>query len=299
MAIVVGGFVGLVNGWLVAYRGLEPFIVTLGMLALARGLVYAYGEGIPIQPAAAADFAALGQTHAGRHPRAGDDLDPGGRADRLPADPDRLGPAGVCGGQQREAARSSGIPVRSTLLSVYVIAGMLVGIGGWMFISRFASGTALAGNLMELEAIAAVVIGGARLSGGYGKVFGAVMGTVIFQVIANLLSLLNVSTFLQDAFRGALILIAVHAGDDRVQEAAQGQDLADRSRLRSAQRRVARPVRESRCGIQSRPRRHARRVVPTALSAVLLMIMAGCGSIYPSKEPAAVRRTGSSPMCTR
>jgi ribose transport system permease protein len=67
----------------------------------------------------------------------------------------------------------------------------------------------LAGNLMELEAIAAVVIGGAALSGGKGTVFGAVVGTIIFQVIANLLSLLNVSTFLQDAFRGALILVAV------------------------------------------------------------------------------------------
>jgi ribose transport system permease protein len=62
---------------------------------------------------------------------------------------------------------------------------------------------------MELEAIAAVVIGGAALSGGKGTVFGAVVGTIIFQVIANLLSLLNVSTFLQDAFRGALILVAV------------------------------------------------------------------------------------------
>jgi ribose transport system permease protein len=62
---------------------------------------------------------------------------------------------------------------------------------------------------MELEAIAAVVIGGAALSGGRGTVFGAVVGTIIFQVIANLLSLLNVSTFLQDAFRGALILVAV------------------------------------------------------------------------------------------
>jgi ribose transport system permease protein len=78
-----------------------------------------------------------------------------------------------------------------------------------MFLCRFASGTSTAGNLLELEAIAAVVIGGARLSGGYGTVFGAVVGTIIFAVIANLLSLLNVSTFLQDAFRGALILVAV------------------------------------------------------------------------------------------
>ena len=112
-------------------------------------------------------------------------------------------------GSNKEAARSSGIPVTATLWSVYILAGLLVGLGGWMFLCRFASGTPSAGNLMELEAIAAVVIGGARLSGGHGKVFGAVVGTVIFAVIANLLSLLNISTFLQDAFRGALILVAV------------------------------------------------------------------------------------------
>ena len=112
-------------------------------------------------------------------------------------------------GSNKEAARSSGIPVKATLWSVYILAGLLVGLGGWMFLCRFASGTSTAGNLMELEAIAAVVIGGARLSGGYGKVFGAVVGTIIFAVIANLLSLLNVSTFFQDAFRGALILVAV------------------------------------------------------------------------------------------
>ena len=112
-------------------------------------------------------------------------------------------------GSNKEAARSSGIPVKATLWSVYILAGLLVGLGGWMFLCRFASGTSTAGNLLELEAIAAVVIGGARLSGGYGKVFGAVVGTIIFAVIANLLSLLNVSTFLQDAFRGALILVAV------------------------------------------------------------------------------------------
>ena len=62
MAVVIGGAVGAVNGWLVAFRGLEPFIVTLGMLALARGLVYAYGNGIPITPAAAPAFAEFGQS---------------------------------------------------------------------------------------------------------------------------------------------------------------------------------------------------------------------------------------------
>jgi len=209
VALAVGGIVGATNGWLVAFRGLEPFIVTLGMLALARGLVYAYGNGIPITPAAASTYANLGQTTLLGIPVLA-----------------LIWLAAVAGigfllnrtvwgrrvyavGSNKEAARSSGIPVKATLWSVYILAGLLVGLGGWMFLCRFASGTSTAGNLMELEAIAAVVIGGARLSGGYGKVFGAVVGTIIFAVIANLLSLLNVSTFLQDAFRGALILVAV------------------------------------------------------------------------------------------
>lgn len=209
VAVVIGGVVGATNGWLVAFRGLEPFIVTLGMLALARGLVYAYGNGIPINPAAASTYASFGQTTVLGIPVLA-----------------LIWLAAVAGigfllnrtvwgrrvyavGSNTEAARSSGIPVKATLWSVYILAGLLVGLGGWMFLCRFVSGTSTAGNLMELEAIAAVVIGGARLSGGYGKVFGAVVGTIIFAVIANLLSLLNVSTFLQDAFRGALILVAV------------------------------------------------------------------------------------------
>lgn len=209
VAMVVGGAIGLVNGWLVSFRGLEPFIVTLGMLALARGLVYAYGQGIPIQPNAAESFAAIGQATVLGIPVLAIIwivvvLIVGFLLNRTV-----WGRRVYAIGSNKEAARSSGIPVRATLWSVYILAGLLVGLGGWMFICRFASGTALAGNLMELEAIAAVVIGGARLSGGHGKVFGAVVGTIIFQVIANLLSLLNVSTFLQDAFRGALILVAV------------------------------------------------------------------------------------------
>ncbi len=209
VAVVIGGVVGAVNGWLVAFRGLEPFIVTLGMLALARGLVYAYGNGIPINPAAADSFAEFGQsTLLGIPVLALIWL-------AMVALIAFLLYRTVWGrrvyaiGSNIEAARSSGIPVKATLWSVYILAGLLVGLGGWMFLARFASGTSTAGALLELEAIAAVVIGGAALSGGRGKVFGAVVGTIIFAVIANLLSLLNVSTFLQDAFRGALILVAV------------------------------------------------------------------------------------------
>jgi ribose/xylose/arabinose/galactoside ABC-type transport system permease subunit len=112
-------------------------------------------------------------------------------------------------GSRREAALAAGIPVRATLVTVYCLAGLLAGLGGFLLASRVGAATPTAGTNFELDAIAAVVIGGTRLRGGQGRVFGAVVGTVIFGVITNLLVLLNVSTFLQDAFRGALILIAV------------------------------------------------------------------------------------------
>jgi ribose transport system permease protein len=209
VALAVGGLVGLVNGWLVSFRGLEPFIVTLGMLALARGLVYAYSEGIPITPEASETFAQIGQTTLLGIPVLTLIWIAMVLLIAFLLTRTVWGRRVYAIGSNKEASRSSGIPVRATLWSVYILAGLLVGLGGWMFVCRFGSATALAGNLMELEAIAAVVIGGAALSGGRGTVFGAVVGTIIFQVIANLLSLLNVSTFLQDAFRGALILVAV------------------------------------------------------------------------------------------
>src|SRR5215217_2068742 len=209
VALTVGGIIGLINGWLVSFRGLEPFIVTLGMLALARGLVYAYSEGIPITPEASETFAQIGQTTVLGIPVLTLIWIAMVVLVAFLLRRTVWGRRVYAIGSNKEASRSSGIPVRATLWSVYILAGLLVGLGGWMFLARFASGTSTAGVLMELEAIAAVVIGGARLSGGYGKVFGAVVGTVIFAVIANLLSLLNVSTFLQDAFRGALILVAV------------------------------------------------------------------------------------------
>jgi ribose/xylose/arabinose/galactoside ABC-type transport system permease subunit len=209
VALVIGGIVGAVNGWLVAFRGLEPFIVTLGMLALARGLVYAYGNGIPINPEAASSYATFGQTTIIGIPVLAIIWILMVLLVAFLLYRTVWGRRVYAIGSNIDAARSSGIPVKTTLWSVYILAGLLVGLGGWMFLGRFASGTSTAGNLLELEAIAAVVIGGARLSGGFGKVFGAVVGTIIFAVIANLLSLLNVSTFLQDAFRGALILVAV------------------------------------------------------------------------------------------
>lgn len=208
VALVVGGSLGAVNGFLVAFRGLEPFIVTLGMLALARGLVYAYTEGSPVSPSAEG-FTLAGTSTVAGIPVLGIIWVGAAVVLGLVLRRTVFGRRVYAVGSKPEAAHASGVPVRGTLMGVYVIAGLLVGLGGFLLASRVGAGTPTAGNLFELDAIAAVVIGGARLSGGQGRVFGAVVGTIIFGVITNLLVLLNVSTFLQDAFRGALILIAI------------------------------------------------------------------------------------------
>lgn len=210
VGVLVGLALGAVNGILVAYRGLEPFIVTLGMLALARGLVYAYTQGVPITPSGS-NFTGPGTSSLFGVPLLGLFWLVAIAVVAFLLYRTVYGRRLYAIGSNKAAAYSSGIPVRRSLLAVYALAGLLAGLGGFLLSSRLGSGTPTAGTNYELDAIAAVVIGGARLSGGHGRVFGAVAGTFIFGIITNLLVLLNVSTFLQDAFRGALILLAVAA----------------------------------------------------------------------------------------
>jgi len=208
VALVVGGGLGLVNGFLVAFRGLDAFIVTLGMLALARGLVYAYTQGATISPRSSS-FSFAGTADVLGFPVIGLFWIAVIIGMTFLLRRTVFGRRVYAVGSNPAAAYSSGVPVRTTLLAVYVLAGVLVGLGGFLLSSRVGVGTPSAGLNFELQAIAAVVIGGARLNGGFGGVFGAVVGTIIFGVITNLLVLLNVSTFFQQASQGALILVAV------------------------------------------------------------------------------------------
>ncbi|WP_053382713.1 ABC transporter permease [Leucobacter celer] len=208
VALAVGLVIGLINGYLVAFRGLEAFIVTLGMMALARGLVYAQTEGVPVSPGAE-NFRAIATTAIGPVPLLGIIWIAIAVAIWFLVSRTVFGRRVYALGSSRQAAEASGIPVRSTILWVYMIAGLLVGFAGFLLASRVGSATPTGGLNYELDTIAAVVIGGASLVGGRGRVFGTVVGVLIFGVISNLLVLLNVSTFLQDAFRGGLILVAV------------------------------------------------------------------------------------------
>ena len=208
VALGTGAAVGAINGTLIAFRGVAAFIVTLGMLALARGLVYAFTQGSPLTPIDP-KFIVPGTSSILGFPTIGLFWIAVVVAMAFLLRRTVFGRRVYAIGSSKAAAESSGLPVRWTTFLVFTIAGMLAGLAGFLLTSRVGAGTPSAGINSELDAIAAVVIGGARLSGGYGKVSGAVIGTLIFGVITNLLVLLNVSTFLQEAFRGALILAAV------------------------------------------------------------------------------------------
>jgi ribose transport system permease protein len=208
IAVALGGIVGAFNGYLVAFRGLEAFIVTLGMLALARGLVYAYTQGQPVTPTAP-DFRAVATTAILGVPVLGIVWVGLAVVIALVLRYTVFGRRVYALGSNKDAAYAAGVPVKSTLVIVYLLAGLMVGLAGFLLAARVGAATPTAGANYELDSIAAVVIGGASLVGGRGRVFGAVVGTAIFGVITNLLVLLNVSTFLQDAFRGALIIFAV------------------------------------------------------------------------------------------
>lgn len=208
VAIVIGVVAGSLTGYLVSYRKLEPFIVTLGIMALGRGLVYAATEGSPVTPGAA-DFRAIATTAVAGIPLIAIIWIVLAIAVAFMMHRTVFGRRIYAIGSSKDAARAAGIPVERTLMLVYVVAGAMIGFGGFLLASRVGVATPTAGNLYELDSIAAVVIGGTSLVGGRGRVLGAVVGTVILGVISNLLVLLNVSTYLQDAFRGGLILLAI------------------------------------------------------------------------------------------
>ncbi len=205
----IGLGVGLINGVLVSQLKLPPFIATLGMLGVARGVVLlltgaktiaplpdafnaianGYILGLPslfwllILVAIVASFV-LGRTVFGRYVYAV--------------------------GSNAESARLSGVPVNLVLLAVYSISGLLAGFAGVLTTSRLGAGIPTAGTGYELQAIAGAVIGGASLSGAKGRTIGAVLGALIMAILANGGNLLGVDPFYLQIAIGLLIILAVY-----------------------------------------------------------------------------------------
>jgi ribose transport system permease protein len=209
LGVGAGASAGLINGLLITLGNLPPFIATLAMLSAARGLALVISGGVPLNPIPgpilslgsgdlfgfvplpvilmlvmwAITVGILRSTYAGR--------------------------AMYAIGGNEEASRLSGINVSRQKLLIYTLSGLFAGIAGILLTARLASAQPQAGFTFELDAIAAVVIGGASLSGGVGSASGTLIGALILGVLRNGLNLLNVSAFWQQVVIGAVIALAV------------------------------------------------------------------------------------------
>jgi ribose transport system permease protein len=219
--ILVGAVAGLVNGLLVSVVGLPPFIATLGMLSVARGLVLIATGAVAVF-GAPESFRLLGQGVINAIPIPVLLIALVAVAGHVVLTRTRLGRYAYVMGSNMEAARLSGVPVRRYTTAVYVLSGALAGLGGMIAASRIYSGQPNFGEGLELDVIAAVVIGGASLFGGRGTVWGSLIGAFLVAVIRNGAVQLNISTFYQNVLIGVIIWLAVWW--DRYQRRKLGGD---------------------------------------------------------------------------
>jgi len=208
---------GFVNGIGVAHARVPPFIMTLGMLSFARGLAFIYTGGTPI-PILNEEFYSLGNGYVLGVPIPSLILLSVLAISAMVLSLTAFGRSVYAIGSNEEAARLSGVPVSAYKIAVYAISGLVSGLAGLVYASQLSIGTPIAGQGYELDAIAAVVVGGTSLFGGKGTVGGTFIGTLIIGVLANILNLTGVDPYVQQLFKGALIVFAVYlmSRSDRV-----------------------------------------------------------------------------------
>ncbi|MFD4336375.1 substrate-binding domain-containing protein [Streptomyces anulatus] len=207
LAIVTGIACGFVNGALVSYGKLPPFIATLAMLSIARGLSLVISQGSPI--AFPDSVSVLGDTLGGWLPVPVLVMIAMGLITALILGRTFIGRSMYAIGGNEEAARLSGLRVKRQKIVIYALSGLFAAVAGIVLASRLVSAQPQAAQGYELDAIAAVVIGGASLAGGVGKASGTLIGALILAVLRNGLNLLSVSAFWQQVVIGVVIALAV------------------------------------------------------------------------------------------
>ncbi|MEW1777452.1 substrate-binding domain-containing protein [Streptomyces sp. NPDC086777] len=207
LAVATGIVAGLVNGFLIAYGKLPPFIATLALLSVGRGLALVISDGSPI--AFPASVSHLGDTLGGWLPVPVLVMVVMGLIAAFVLGRTYIGRSMYAIGGNEEAARLSGLRVNKQKLAIYALSGLFAAVAGIVLASRLSSAQPQAANGYELDAIAAVVIGGASLAGGTGKASGTLIGALILAVLRNGLNLLNVSAFWQQVVIGVVIALAV------------------------------------------------------------------------------------------
>ncbi|WP_104090951.1 MULTISPECIES: ABC transporter permease [unclassified Cryobacterium] len=204
--LVVGALAGVINGLANAYGKLPSFIATLAMLSVARGLTLVISDGRPIKTAPEVSF--LGGS-LGPVPMPIVILVIAALAASFLLNRTVIGRSMYAVGGNAEAARLSGLPVKRILVTVFALAGLFAALAGLLLAGRLDSAQPQAAAGYELDAIAAVVIGGASLSGGLGRISGTLVGALVLVVIRNGLNLLNVTSFWQQVVIGLVIALAV------------------------------------------------------------------------------------------
>ncbi|OFX15468.1 MAG: ribose ABC transporter permease [Armatimonadetes bacterium RBG_19FT_COMBO_69_19] len=206
--LLVGGLIGLVNGLIITKGGVQPFIATLGMLTIARGATLVYTDGRPITGLPDA-FVWLGAGEIARIPVPVVIMTVVFAASYVVLTQTVLGRYIYAIGGNEEATRLSGVNVAFYKTLAYVISGALSALSAVILTARLNSAQPTAGMGYELDAIAAVVLGGTTLAGGEGGIAGTLLGAFIIGVLNNGLNLLNVSSFYQQVVKGVVILLAV------------------------------------------------------------------------------------------
>ena len=206
--ILLCGLIGMFTGSLVTYMHVPAFIVTLGVMFVCRGLSFIFADSSPI-PVANTSFNWLGRGVSFGVPNSVILMIILYVLAHLMMTRTSPGRYIYAVGGNLEAARLSGVPIRRVLLFVYTLCGLLAGLGGVMEASLHVTGDPKAGNLVELQVIAAVVVGGTSLAGGSGKITGTLIGALIIGVIRNGMNLTGVEAHMQSVVYGIVILIAV------------------------------------------------------------------------------------------
>jgi rhamnose transport system permease protein len=215
IAVVLGGFMGAINGVIIAWGRVPAIIVTLGTLAIYRGILIEYSGAKSVitssLPAWLIDLPRLNLFMVG-------DLDIRAMVVlalvmvllfQLVTSYLSYGRRLYAVGSNPDAAQLIGLPGRRIVFTAFVLCGALSGLAGFMYLARFGNITVEAGRGLELQVVAAVVVGGVNIFGGSGTVFGAMLGAVLIGTLEQSLFRLQISEFWRDALLGLLILLAV------------------------------------------------------------------------------------------
>lgn len=208
MGLLVGLCVGMFNGVVISKTTIPAFIVTLATMNIAKGLAYVYTGGSPVR-VVTKEWQFLGAGYIGIFPTPVVILIIVLIITAIIMNRTKMGRHMYAVGGNQQAAEFSGIKVEKVKFFVHAFSGLMAGLAGIVLASRMYSGQPTAGDGAEMDAIAAVVVGGTSMAGGSGKIGGTIIGGLIIGVLNNGLNLLNVNSFWQYVVKGVVILLAV------------------------------------------------------------------------------------------